>query len=164
MKKRKGFVSNSSSASYIVEIRDIKEDDFAGLLGCEYSWDGFNLDSVRNRIAKRVEELEELQKTENNTKTHDKYLGFFYREQLEDYKKLKEISLQVNDDDSLEVIKFILEYNDIKYKAVDGDIELDYFTSMHNDYVDGMSDLLKEIVLFFMFETDYKIKCKVDKD
>jgi hypothetical protein len=39
-----------------------------------------------------------------------------------------------------------------------------YFTPMHNDFVDGMDELLNEIVMYFMFETDYKIECEREED
>ena len=45
-------------------------------------------------------------------------------------------------------------------KYDDEEIEISFFTPMHNDFSEGMHGLLKEIVLYFMFDTDYKVKCK----
>jgi hypothetical protein len=159
MKTRQGFVSNSSSASYIVEIRNIEEQDFFGLLYTEYSWNEFNIHSIKGQIAERIKECNQEIKTEESPLTS------FYCSQIKKLEELQKEVLEINDEeDCSRAIKFILKYKDIQYKEVDGDIYLEYFTSMHNSFDEGIGELLKEIIFFFIFETDYKVKCKVDKD
>lgn len=173
MKIRNGFVSNSSSASYTVEVRDIGEQDFFGRLQAEYSWSALNLQGTQNRIEAMIKEcekhIEECEENERSDKDEDRkglttHLLSLHRGRLSQVKNLLEESLALDEDDFAEVAKFILKFRGISYKEDDGDIELEYFTSMHNDYCDSMGELMQEIALFFMFETDYKVKCRVDHD
>jgi len=162
MKKRKGFVSNSSSASYIVEIRDIKESTFFGLLQTAgYAWDELSLNGIKHFISERIKEYK--QHIEENKGSNKDMLGFYERHLKSLETSQKEV-MAVDEDDIEESIKYILKFNGIMYKWTDGDIELGDFTSMHNSYRDGVSPLLQEILLYFMFETDYKIKCRAEHD
>jgi hypothetical protein len=56
------------------------------------------------------------------------------------------------------LVKFVLKHSGIKTKFSKDGIEFSYFTSMHNDFNEGMGDLLKEIIMFFSFDTNYIVQ------
>jgi len=155
MKIRNGFVSNSSSSSYIVNIKNISMSKFCDILAPEYHWgDLFSLGHAKESLTKW-------------SKTHEKDAANADRWSI-DAKKAYDDMLddlsKVDKDNFEEVVGFMLKFRQIECKEVDGGIELFYFTSMHNDFVEGVSDALKEILLYFMFDTDYKVECKRESD
>ena len=146
MKIRKGFVSNSSSSSYIVTIENISFEEFCNKLAPEYSWSSlFSLNSARNK-------LEELAIKPYSEEFKNEILGL-----------LKELE-EINEDDFVEIVKFMLKYGHINYRELKNGLELSSFTCMHNDFDSGMSERMKEILLFFMFDTKYTIKCERESD
>ena len=58
MKIRMGFVSNSSSSSYIVKV-GMKYDDFMELIYREYSYLFFNEKKLKKEIDTRIENIKE---------------------------------------------------------------------------------------------------------
>ena len=145
MKKRIGFVSNSSSSSYVVNIRDIDSEKFYDLLWSEYSWDLFSKKEIMEKLEDRIE------KNGENSNFHS-----FHDWNKEIKREVEELQ-NIDPDDKLSMIKFVLDYNGIKIKEDEDEIELEYFTAMHNYFNTGMNDMLKEIILFFSFDTDFKV-------
>jgi hypothetical protein len=158
MKTRQGFVSNSSSASYIVKIQGISFEDFCGTLHGEYGCFEFSLESLKSEINKR------LVKAKEYLEDADEPMKDFYVRQVESFEAYQKAAAEVDPDDSVEIVKLILDYNGIRFSEYEKVIGLKDFTSMHNNYNEGVSELLQEILMFFMFETDYQITCDVDKD
>ena len=156
MKIRNGFVSNSSSASYIVKINGSSFEDLCARLLCEYSWCEFNLVAVLGKISNRITEASERLQTGE--------IKPFYDKLIEDLEALLKEAKDIDEDNGVEVVDFILKYNGIEYQEDSNEITLFDCTSMHNSYDEGVSDLLQEIIMFILFETDYKIKCEIDKD
>jgi len=147
MKIRTGFVSNSSSASYIVKIKDIDFEDFISSLKSNpesFYYKYFSLPVLEDKL-KRLEEMSK------------KYA--FYN--IEDLRKSFD---KIDADDYSSIIKFALAFYKIGCRIKSDGIELVDVTSMHNDYDSGMSGLMKEITLHFLFETDYKLVCKIETD
>ena len=164
MKIREGFVSNSSSSSYIVKIHDSLE-DFASRLIPDYSYSSINLESISKKIDKRIDELKVNREREKEKEEEECRVNIFklYDEHISELEGLKKECCKILDDDEyrdVDRVKFALKYNNIKIEEKDKCIELNYFTPMHNSFRDGMNGLLKEIVLFFMFDTDIKIECE----
>jgi hypothetical protein len=162
MKTRNGFVSNSSSASYIVKIKDINFEEFCERIMREYQWYELNMKQTLGKIKKRIYQLHESSKASKVRDKQEEPTDQWYARYMKELEALFEEGSKIDEDNIIDVVKFILEYNDIKLSLVTNGIELDYFTSMHNCYNEGVSDLLKEIVLFFSFETDYEIKFEVE--
>lgn len=144
MKKRLGFVSNSSSSSYVVNIRDIESEKFYDLLWSEYSWDFFNKAAIIESLEKQINE---------NKKSKFPFVNDWNKD-LEN--KIEDMQ-SVNSDDKIGIIKFVLGHNGITIREHGDEVELEYFTAMHNDFNTGMNDMLKEIILFFSFDTDFKV-------
>ena len=157
MKIRQGFVSNSSSASYIVKIDNISFYDFCDKIQAEYGFhDYFSIAQMNGRIDHLLERYSDLDDN-NPIDTFSKS----FKKELEDQKtKLSKI----DEDNFYEIAKFALDFHQIDVKDGSGHIELSYFTSMHNDFDSGMSNIMKEIVLYFIFETKCKVICEVEHD
>lgn len=149
MKKRLGFISNSSSSSYIVSIR-VDPEDFYNILWSEYSWDLFGKKAIMEKLEKRIKDNGEYS---NLPSFHD------WNKELK--RKIEELQ-NIDPNDKVKMIKFALDYNGIKIREDDDEVELEYFTSMHNDFNEGVNDLLKEIILFFLMDTQYKVKARRD--
>ena len=158
MKIRTGFVSNSSSASYIVNIKGIDFAEFCNKMETEYSFsDYFNVESMMKSLDGH---LERYIKGDDSTDSMKDLIEEF-RVELEEQKvKLK----AVNPDKYYDVVRCGLEFHQVGLKETDDGVELTSFTSMHNDYDEGVSSIMNEIVLYFLFETDYKLVCTMESD
>ena len=110
MKRREGFVSNSSSASYIVKIQDITSEDFFGRLGCTYGWSELNFEAAKNRIINRLREIKDAKIV--NAKSDR--LSSFYKYQIDNAEESLAKAEKVDEDDTVQCIKFILECYDIR--------------------------------------------------
>lgn len=145
MKTRNGFVSNSSSASYIVRIHDMKVHDFCKAIAEEFQYNYFDITELIERFKERgqykylVERLEELK--------HPEFLhGYYY------------------DKPDAELITDLLnQYYRIQTKYYNGDIILTGSSSMHNSISD-MPEILKDFCTYFMFESKKILECKVEHD
>jgi hypothetical protein len=67
-------------------------------------------------------------------------------------------------DDIIEIARIIFEYNMIKVEETSDYLKLSYVTSMHNDFDSGMHEMLKEIILYLLFETDIIPYCERESD
>lgn len=161
MKVRTGFVSNSSSASYIIKVLAPKE-EIISLLICEYGWVYFHKEEFVKMVTKKIKDHE------RNDDEKIKYLSDLgqtfketmakqrkeYREKLQGY-----IDRNLSDDEVL--FTTVLESKNIKCRQIDDNTVFESETSMHNDYNSGVANLLKEFLLLFMFEHEYKISCEI---
>ena len=165
MKIRTGFVSNSSSSSYIVKIH-VPYNEFVDFLGARHKWDYFCLENIKNKIDFQIKELEESHKKSlEEYKDRSEWLFKCYDDRLKYLNDFKKETSELTEDNFDKIVELVLKYNDITEDTIETDsgeniVILSYFTSMHNDFNDGMNDLLKEIVLGFLFDTNYKVECQ----
>lgn len=172
MKLRQGFVSNSSSASYIVtitgKIKNIIENIIGNTpigfknIGLEYE---NKINELKNVIATnkkdskkdKFESLDKLKKMwvkydEEELKSATKFL-----EQL----NLIKLKKKRTDKDNFTMVKNYLTFKGINVSTAPSGMTLDYFTVMHNSYLD-MSDTLKSIILYYSFENPLAITLKIE--
>ena len=160
MKTRNGFVSNSSSSSYIVTIRNVDFFDFCYRFSSEYKWsDFFSVDFLEREINERIDRINDT-KDESTSET----FKMFPKMWLKDLNDQKEKLSKIDKDNFIEIARFVFDYNNITCIEDSDDLVLHQSTSMHNDFNSGMCELMKEIVLYLMFETDYKIICGVEAE
>ena len=138
MKIRNGLVSNSSSSSYIITIKNMTIKDFSRKLMCEYSYDLFNLEKIIESINITIEE---------NKRYPDRFQDYAIEQKnvFENLYKNEELNDQL-------IIDTILKYNRIKLDSSNSDIVLQGNTSIHNSYNESMPSILREICLFFSFD------------
>jgi len=155
MKIRQGFVSNSSSASYIVDIQNIEEKEFFDVVQGMYCG-GYVFDS--EYIVEQLQQIIEEAKSEIREKNTP--MTVYYIDKVKRFRALKKEALRISSNKNM--IKFGLKINGITYNYKDSVITLSSWTSMHNSFNDGPSDVLKEIILTFLFNGRYKMNCKME--
>lgn len=158
MKIRKGFISNSSSSSYIVSIR-VSPEDFYQALWEEYAWNWFSKKKNQEELEKRIKRMQkDFEEVDFSTESGRNWLlessTLWFERLIQDKEKLDSL----NEKDAKELIKFVLEDNHIVISEDEDEIDLEYTTSMHNDFNEGITKLLKEIILYFLLDTKYKVK------
>ena len=163
MKTRNGFVSNSSSASYIVRIHDTNIQDFCDAIAQEFQYDYFDPQALIERFEDRrksvlendflgksrrieAEQLTTLIARLNSLKEDTVYGGFQY-----------------NQPDAELITDLLNQYYRIQTKYYNGDIILTGGSTMHNSICD-VPDLLKSICMYYLFEVKKELECKVEHD
>jgi len=158
MKIRLGFVSNSSSASYYVTIKNIDVDEFYTILNACYNT--YELDDMFARYKEDYEQSVKTRKPRPNDSEQDWFTEFYEKED-ETYNRVVLSWDTATYKEKFDMI-FAARGSMFTVEQVDDDIEISDFTSMHNSYNDGLSTVLKEILLYFMFERDFKIRCRME--
>lgn len=160
MKIRFGFVSNSSSASYIVDIKNIALSQFANEVYCEY---GSSMMRTINEIIKNNDMLKS-----HYEKQRDNFTGIYNAEEQDHVneeqdhinehilnleKENEELKALLSSDNVVQkVVDFLLiTCSGIKVESFDDGVRLVEYTSIHNDYMSSMSHWLREIILYFLF-------------
>lgn len=156
MKIRNGFVSNSSSASYCLRI-PLPLDEILDELYTEYNWNIFNKEKRKNETIKNLTDgkkyVEEFR---------DKKNAFFFsgvKDRIEEDKKFLE---EIDNLSSKDFAKKVLERKGIIIEQDKDITELRCWTAMHNSYLEGVSDIFKEIMMYFLFERKLQIQCSVE--
>jgi hypothetical protein len=149
MKIRYGFVSNSSSSSYIVKFKNMSFLDFVEcVMGADLGW--FNEEAIEERISNDIIDLED--------RKDDSILGALIQSKIETYRNYLERSRNIKND--IERVQLVFDLEGIRVEEDNGDLLLNYFTSMHNDFNTGMNDLYKEIIFTFLFDLKKEITCE----
>lgn len=162
MKIRKGFVSNSSSASYYVTIKDTRSAVFHELKR-ECHWPWFDNERLANHIRTYINARERtLLRLEQG---QELFLLETKEEVREDIKRAEK-ELEMIDINSIKIsddhVRIALKYNHIELKELEDRTLLEHTTIMHNNYVEGMADMLKDIVLYYSFEQPHKIDLRIE--
>lgn len=168
MKIRNGFVSNSSSSSYIVKIRDTSKEEFAEAM--RDVWPYFFYENLMSRLDKDIDFFSkaiEEEKSHSTDKSLRRLLQDINQVRLNELLNLKGRLTEIREDGLKnfdKLVFLVLEYNNLQCEIKDGYISLRSFTSMHNSFNDGMNEVLREIVLTLMFDTKKKLECYREGD
>jgi hypothetical protein len=162
MKIREGFVSNSSSSSYFFRINDLKFNDFVKLMVSNYWFDHFNKRIINHKIKEKIKKaIEDNKKHSKMYSKKGKDSTFKFMQKINNDHILR-CKKELEDLDKCstngQLVKFVLKYKGIKIKLSKECVEFSYFTPMHNDFNEGMEDLLKEIIMLFSFDTNYIVQ------
>lgn len=165
MKFRSGFVSNSSSASYIVEL-GVEYDTLLEKLSDDcypFTWPSEVEQLFQSRINSLNERIESL---ENGEREH------FILQSIDKLRETRdELQYQLNfisnrstdrsDPDRLvRFTEFCLEFFEVKVTAKwSGGVKLEGQTVMHNNFTESIPHMLQEIVLANLFSWKYHMKC-----
>jgi len=156
MKVRSGFVSNSSSASYTVRYKysfNILLDLFnESEIGYDRFW-------LRREIQKRLQHIIDILDSKISEDTS-------YRHDLEnDYKDLEEKMNRLDEMSTLERFDTLCNISGIIYTSDELNTMFSCMTSMHNSYDEGVSNVMKNIILYLLFEHHINpLICTVDHD
>lgn len=174
MKTRQGFVSNSSSSSYVVRLNNVSFNYLIDQLQKDYAWDWLNkkqvVGKIRDQIVQEKKWLDEYNEAEVGTdldlirttmiKTHDSRIS-----------QLKDVEEKLNSADNIYTASLIIfehlgigVHNIAPTDLYSGGLELTYFTAMHNDYITGVEEFLQEIILYLLFETEIVPVCTRESD
>jgi len=165
MKIREGLVSNSSSSSYFFRVKDLKFDDFVDMMVSGYWFEAFNkrvLDQeIKNNLKKAIKDWQKRSKIYDKSGM-SKFMDKMHKDHILSCKKdLAELDKCST---NKKLVEFVLKHRRIKTEISKDGIEFSYFTSMHNDFNEGMEDLLKEIIMYFCFDTSYKVEFRREDD
>jgi hypothetical protein len=145
MKKRCGFVSNSSSSSFILDISDINSDEFFEMLFYKYEFSLFSKSDF-------IDKLDEYMDNEHNSlKFKEKCI------QLKCYiKDLKIEEYDYDDPDKCDydemikhriiLVQEILKFMGLFIEKNDSSVKLRSFTIMYNDYND-INEAMQKIIV-----------------
>lgn len=150
MKARFGFVSNSSSASYIINVFLTKSEFVAHMRGL--------LPYVKTFISELKKGVEFFSKDEEENLAFNE-MAIRLRALLSEAEKLDSENI-----DYYAYTELYLKKNRISYDYVESRpfIKLESWVTMHNDY-NSMPDDLREIVLSLLF-SKVKLDCTVEHD
>ena len=153
MKIRNCFVSNSSSASYIVKIYHV------------------NTNAVIDVIYGHLEIDTYIEKVDESLVEWTKYMNEEVSFARDDMCKrrvliLSELQTKLKDKniDNREKIIALMEHCGVSIVEHEHYTALESFTSMHNDVGSSMSEMMKEIVVILSFETKFNLECIIDED
>lgn len=154
MKIRTGFVSNSSSASFIVKFHLDKE-TFLSCLSEEF-WN-----------ATKEDQLQRLQQTLDKLKSDEKngelFSSHFKNEIERTEASIKTLSTLTTNNEIVYHYLSDLHGIDIR-EGFNNWTEVEAWTSMLNDYSE-MPDVLKQIILYFTFEhPEIELICRVHRE
>lgn len=174
MKIRLGFVSNSSSASYTVILNE-SMDDFINTMHdqCSYPylWPNVIIENL-NRSIQGTQERIDLANTHNGRPFFESIEILETRKaSLEETRRsVEEIQNNTqgpggrasNYEEKKRILNLVLTINHITMKDNGSIIQLDATTIIHNNYMEGMPDFLKEIVLYYTFERPKNVMVQID--
>jgi hypothetical protein len=156
MKTRSGFVSNSSSSNYIVDIGGITLDDFYQTLFQEYAWSIFDKAKIKTEIYKYYDEAK-------SRLTQTKGKAIFEKQPFQSvdehwFKVAKNYKDRFDAlETDAELVEFVLDYHHILTNETEIGVEMLGNTSCHNDFGD-MPELMREFTLYFLMDTKHKVK------
>jgi len=177
MKIRSGFVSNSSSASYVVKF-NMNTEEFIHEIYHALGFDYFDINFLYTDLKERIEQYEEgleAERKDKNGKFHfrnKKHLNEMKSQlkHLETISSINSIDTSGNEEGNFVVelvpaIKWILGnmYN-INVTEEFDNVVLNAWTVMHNSCND-IPQIIKDIVIHFSFERpEIRKICKVIED
>ena len=161
MKVRSSFVSNSSSSSYIVTIKNTSQKELLdNIMDSMWSWPEDTIGYIEDRIdsLKEVAKVIEGKCVDKNV-VEKSFVSFD-----NEVKKLHDLLDQVKNGEPEELFNAMFDCYDVKVEDQCGDLVLSQYTVMHNDFNEGMEDFLKEIVLILLFDSDKEVICNRSED
>jgi len=167
MKTRKGFVSNSSSASFIVGV-DTSIDEFLDELYYEFNWSHFKVEEFQKELEKEIEFNEKyLEKFEKDLLTESEDSKFLTNSAITQNKLrnecLKRLVESLSKLSPRQLTTVILNHNRIMVCArKNGKCELSGWTVMYNSVADAPEFL--HTIVFWLALTGRKHKVTVERD
>ncbi len=173
MKIRLGFVSNSSSVSYYITIKG-PLNEVLNQIHENSHWPWLMPEAIIKLIDKNLKYLND--RLSDIEEKKESFLLIDSKPDLEkkienlhkDKAKIEEIKQKRKDDKSWnygteDLTKIALKLNYIQIdESKPDETVLSSTTMMHNNYIEGMPDLLKDITLYYSFENPSAISLRVD--
>lgn len=148
MKIRNGFISNSSSASFILTLNNTSYDDLSIFIR-EEILELYHTNNILEYI-KDKEFLNELKKRSKE---------IYYKNKI---KNLINLFLLFNTKTIDDFFKFYFEYfYNITFNKENENIKLKWWTSMLNDYSSSVPEIIKNILLYDKITNEFKCEIEV---
>lgn len=167
MKIRNGFVSNSSSASFIISFHIKPEDFYNDFLNCfKMSNEHNDLNEYIKRHKKNIKKWIKLCQKELE---EDNFSFNFFRkirqENLISHNKELEMLESFKEVDEREKVKKVLPivFPDMKIEESEDIVNIKYYTSMHNCFSESLPKYLIELILFYQIEKKVKMEMRMEE-
>ena len=167
MKIRSGFVSNSSSASFILLV-DLNKEDFLSLFKegfCRYENIVLGYKGILTEMVEKDSKYMEKYKDKEDLKGYEKILYNSYKESLKDLEEVEKINLDtVSEETEWIYLKKILELESVFINPVFSDKvwKIEGWTNMFNDYTD-VPQFMQQFITLCVFK-GISIKAEVRED
>lgn len=159
MKIRNGFVSNSSSASFIVNIHDTTIQEVCEMISEHFTYSYFSKVELINKLNSDINNLRGIIELDSCNSS-------YWTEKINKFRKILNLlsndlnkkSFVIDENIVLDVLKDVYGIN---MDQKDNIVTLEASTSMYNDIKD-VPEILRDIIAYYNFEIDKKINCEIE--
>jgi hypothetical protein len=151
----------SVSSHYYLNINNISFEEFVDLVYPNYWKSYFNKAELIGKVREHIVSLEKdrlkINVVGDDGKSKRKNVFELFRKSC--IKKEKEfIASLENCKTNKELVELAMSHHGVNKFEKDDYLELSCFAPMHNSF-DDISPLMRELVMFFLFDTNYNVKC-----
>jgi hypothetical protein len=163
MKIRQGFVSNSSSASFVVTVYNTNWEQFLEYLNSNFGFSIFDKRRFKEEVNQKIEQYKNFLKQQREEKKDILWKSDtnFYKVQIE---QLEKIAKNIDNLSFAELVDQVFSFNKISTTRTEGTnvVELSSWTIMYNNAED-MEPLMKNLIANMLLD-NRKIKVEVISD
>jgi len=134
MKIRTGFVSNSSSASFVITATNMKKDDILEVLSTNLGWSVYNRSQIKKELEAEISACKKRLKEKSEENPLKELHDFLEKNSLEDAQNFLEKIDEMSDNEVAE--RILLRCGITIFENKNNDTTLSHCVTMYNDIGD----------------------------